>query len=381
MPLILYSYIIAEIAAPFWASLAILSGVMFAGKLMKMIDMIFQLNIGLGDFLRLIIYIAPNQLLFSIPMAGTMAVLIAFTRLSNDNEIIALKAAGLNIYRLLPPVLIFAVAVALFSVFISTQLIPAGRIAMNTLFLRLATEKIDSGIQEKRFSEGTGNMVLYVESVDPQTKKWQGVYLSDLSDKEDPTTIIAQSGSIVPHLEKMAISIELKNGTMHRSTNETTQTVDFEHYRIDIPLEPAKDLYKSTSKNLDKNRLRQTELLAQAKKMAPGSTLSRDYLVEYHLRLVFAVGAFILSVLGMPLALRNKGGRRNIGVPLGLGSFILYFVAITIAKDLCSNSTLPVGLIMWLPNIFFGAVTIFIFSVTASEKWHKILNKLPQWLH
>ena len=378
MPLTLYSYIIAEIAGPFWASLAILSGVMFAGKLMKMLEMVFQLNIGVIDFFRLIIYIAPNQLLFSVPMAGTLAVLIAFTRMSNDNEIIAFKTAGLNIYRLLPPVALFAFAITLLSGFTSTQLIPAGRIAMNDLFVRLASEKIDNSIQAKRFSEDTGNMILYIEAIDQETKKWQGVYLSDISDKNNPTTIVSESGSISPHMENMYISIDLQKGTMHRSTQETTQTVEFDRYQVDIPIEQPRTSYNSKVKSMDKNRLTQPELLAQAAKLGEDSMISKSFLVEYHLRMVFAIGTFILSILGMPLAIRNKAGHRNFGVPLGLVFFILYFLAISIGKDISTKSSLPVGLVMWVPNMFFAALTIFIYSVTAKEKWHKILSKLSR---
>ncbi len=50
MPLILYSYLAAEILAPFFASLLILNGVLFTGRLMQVIDMIFTLNIEAVDF-------------------------------------------------------------------------------------------------------------------------------------------------------------------------------------------------------------------------------------------------------------------------------------------------------------------------------------------
>jgi len=375
MPYILYSYIIAEIAGPFWAALAILSGVMFAGKIMKMVDMIFQLNIGLGDFLRLVAYLAPNQLLFSIPMAATLAVLIAFTRMSNDNEIIALKAAGLNIYRLLPPVVIFALAVALLSGVISTQFIPAGRIAMAHLITRLATEKVNNGVQAKRFSEGTGNMVLYVDKVDPESRRWQGVYLSDVSDQENPATVIAQRGGITPHMDQAYVSIDLEDGTMRRTAGETEQTVDFKRYQVEIPVAPMAGVGSGKKREEDKNRLYQGELLRQAARVGPDSTMGRAFLVEYHLRLVFAVGTFIMAVLGLPLALRSKGGRRNFGIPLGLGFFILYFIAITAAKNISATGTMPVGLVMWLPNIGFGIITGGILIITAKEKWHLIMAK------
>ncbi len=307
-------------------------------------------------------------------MAGTLGVIIAFTRLSGDNEIIAMKAAGLNLYRLMPPVIIFGCSAALLCGLMATNLIPAGNIAMKRLFVRLATEKIDKGVQEKRFSEGTGDIVLYVDSIDPDTRKWHGVYLSDLSDSNNPVTIVAENGSLEPHLGEMYISLDLKNGNMHRTENSTSQTIEFDRYQINLPVEPPTSFDTSPKNHLDKNTLSQEELLVQVKRFGPKSYMGSHYLVEYHKRNVLAVGCFILCLLGLPIALRSKAGQRNIGIPLGLGFFILYFVSVTAAKGACDDTSLPTGLVMWLPNIGFSILTTFIIYVTASEKWDKILK-------
>ncbi len=378
MPFILYSYLTAEILAPFFASLLIVSGVLFTGKLMQIVDMIFALNIGFADFLRLCAYIAPNLLLFAIPMAGTLGVIIAFTRLSTDNEIIALKASGLDLYRLLPPVFLFALATALLSGFLSTQMIPAGNIAMKSLFVRLATEKIAKGIQEKRFSEGTGNIVLYVDKIDPKTQKWQGVYLSDLSDKENPVTVISKSGNLASHMENMYVSLDLEDGTMHRSENNITQTIEFDRYQINIPIDPPKSIDNTPRNQLDKKTLSQAELLVQVEKFGAKSRKGNNYLIEYHKRIVLAAGCFILCLLGLPIALRSKAGQRNIGIPLGLVFFILYFVAITGAKGVCDNSSLNAGFVMWLPNIVFAIITLTVIFITANEKWDSVLRAMQK---
>lgn len=373
MPFILYSYLAAEILAPFFASLLILNGVLFIGKLMQIVDMIFGLNIGFSDFLRLCTYIAPNLLLFSMPMAATLGVIIAFTRLSNDNEIIALKASGLNLYRLLPPVFLFALSTALLSGFLSTKMIPAGNIAVKSLFVRLATEKIDQGIQEKRFSEGTGNIVLYVDAIDAATQKWQGVYLSDLSDKKNPITVIAKSGNLSSHMENMYVSLNLEEGTMHRSEENTTQTIEFDKYQVNIPIDPPKTIDSAPRNHLDKKTLFQAELLEQAEKLGQKSYMGKNYLIEYHTRLVLAGGCFILCLLGLPIALRSKAGQRNVGIPLGLGFFLLYYVAITFAKGVCDNTSLNVGLVMWAPNFVFTAITLTVIVITAGERWETVL--------
>ena len=71
--------------APFFASLVILSGVLFLSKMVPFLDIVLDLGIGFADFLRLCAYMTPNLLLFSLPMTGMLAVILCFSRLSNES--------------------------------------------------------------------------------------------------------------------------------------------------------------------------------------------------------------------------------------------------------------------------------------------------------
>ncbi len=363
MPRTLYSYLTAEILAPFFASLIILNGVLFTGRIMQLIDLIFTMNISLADFIRLCVFISPKLLLFSIPMASSIAVIIAFIRLVNDNEIIALKAAGVSLYKMLPPVIVFAVCTALATGFIATKFIPSGSVAMHNLFLQLATDKISNGVQAKHFSDDTGDIVLYVNKIKPTTGEWQGVYLSDLRDKAHPITIVAASGSITTHMEDMYISMNLHNGSLHRENGTISQTVIFKDYKINLPIQVPKSIGRQ---NLSKSSMTQKDLLRAAASSGVGPAKGAHFLSEYHKRLALPAGCFILTLLGMSLALRGRPGHRNIALPLGIGFFLLYFISLTMAENLSASVSIPVGLTMWLPNIIFGAITIAVTRVTAA---------------
>ncbi len=368
MPLLLYSYISAEILAPFFASLLILNGVLFIGRLMQVVDLIFAMNIGLTDFIRLCVYLSPKLLLFSLPMASSIAVIIAFTRLTNDNEIVALKAAGVSLYKMMPPVILFAACTALITGYSAVHFIPAGSTAMNNLFIKLATEKINSGVRARRFSDNTGALVIYAEEVTPRTRAWKGVYISDLRDKAHPVTIIAARGTLTPHLDRMYISLSLDNGTMHRTDGRLTQTIKFAHYNINLPVKPPKLI---AGVGTSRSSMTQEALLKAAHNPAKTPAQRAEFLSEYHKRLALAGGCFILTILGMPLALRGRPGRRNLALPVGIGFFLLYFICLSIAESLTMTTILPVGLIMWLPNIILGFITIIITRSTAAEGWQK----------
>jgi len=106
IPLLLYSYIATELLAPFFASFLILYGVFFLVRLVPLLDVVLSLGIGITDFIRLFSYIFPHMLLYVIPMASMTGVIIAFTRLTNDREMLALKACGISLRQILIPVIL-----------------------------------------------------------------------------------------------------------------------------------------------------------------------------------------------------------------------------------------------------------------------------------
>ena len=102
---------------------------------------------------------------------------------------------------------------------------------------------------------------------------------------------------------------------------------------------------------------------AKGTKSPGGLTL----LIEYHKRLVLPVGCFILSLLGMPLALQSRPGQRSYGFPVGLSLFILYYILITAAKAMSENQTMPLIAAMWTPNIIFAALAFYLIRSAALE--------------
>jgi len=113
MKRILSLYIIREITSLFLLGIAIFTLILLMGRLIKLTDMVISRGVPLGDVSRMIIYLMPSFLVFTIPMAFLLAVLLAFGRLSADNEITVLKAGGISLAQLMPPVLVCAVAASL----------------------------------------------------------------------------------------------------------------------------------------------------------------------------------------------------------------------------------------------------------------------------
>lgn len=367
LPFLLYSYIATELLAPFYASFLILYGVFFLVRLIPLLEVVLELGINFPDFIRLFSYIFPHMLLYVISMAGMTGVILGFTRLTNDREILALKACGISLRQMLPPVILVAAVIAGLSGYFSVRLIPAGEVSMRQLMFQLAKEKIDKGIKEKKFTEALGDLVVFVDQVDDDDR-WHGVYVSDMRNRQQPIITMAKAGSMIANVQDMAVTIVLNNGTLHNTDGKNNQTIRFSRYQLQIPLKPPTRIDGDDVTQISKGAMSQTQLKKAAATYAAVPERSVRYMAEYHHRLVLPVGCFILSILGLPLGLQGGPGRKAAGIPLGLGFFVLYYISFTVCRSLVEDMVLPLVFGMWLPNIIFGVITVLIFLRVERER-------------
>ncbi|AGF79350.1 putative permease [Desulfocapsa sulfexigens DSM 10523] len=367
-PKLLYSYLATEMLAPFFASFVIMNSVFFLVKLIPFLNVVLELEISFVDFVRLFLYLFPNMFLYSIPMSAMMGVIISFTRLSSDTEILAFKASGLSLYQMVPPVLMVSLAIAILTAYFSIVLIPKSEIAMKQLMFQVAKEKIDKGIKEHQFTEALGDLVVHVERIDKETGKWDNVWVSDMRGQVNPIITMARSGTMTAEVDSMLVTITLENGSLHRPDNDNSQIVNFDKYTINIPLQPPTVLDGEDVTTLSTASMTMAQLQETADIFGRDTTGGRKKLIHYHKRLVLPVGCFILSLLGMPLGLQAGPGKKTLGVPLGLAFFILYYILFTLGKTLAEDTGLPVIVAMWTPNLIFLVLTLYFVKQASNEQ-------------
>ena len=373
MPRLLYTYLINQVLAPFYASLIIITSILFLSRLIPILDIILAYNISLADFIRLYAYFTPQLLIFALPMSSMMAMILGITHLNNEKELMVLKASGISLYRMLPPVLLFALVTALLTGLCSIYLIPNGKKAKVELAYQLAKEKFEKSLHEKRFSESIGDIVLYADHIDKRTGTWRGVYISDIRDAEHPVTIIAENGKIAADASAGILDISLNNGVLNRETSTSSQTIDFASYDMHLPLETPR---KNPLAKLDETTMLQSELLSEVARLGRNNPASILYLNEYHKRLALPVSCFILTLLGFPLGFLSGPRHKTIGIPFGLIIFMLFYVLL-LASDILSESLiLPPAAAMWMPNLIFLLLTALLFNSVARETYTLYLEKL-----
>ena len=368
IPKLLYGYLATEMLAPFFASFIVMNGVFVLVKLAPFLNVVLELEVNFSDFLRLFCYLFPNIFIYSIPMASMMGVILSFTRLSADREILALKASGVSIYQMIPPITLVSLVIAIITGYFSIALIPRAELSMKQLMFQIAKEQVEKGIKEKHFTEALGDLVVYIDAIDKQSGEWMNVWISDMRGQVQPIITMAQSGTMDADINDMMVSITLHNGSSHRPDGNRAQIVDFEKYTLNIPIQVPTIIGGDNVAKQTPHTMTMGELQESANRWGRDTTDGRGYLISYHKRIILPVGCFILSLLGIPLGLQTGFGRKAVGIPLGLGFFILYYILFTTGKMLAEEAALPVNVAMWLPNMIFLCVALYLIRQAVEER-------------
>ena len=124
---IINRYIFREFLGPFTINVLFFTFIFLMAELIQITNWIVNYNINLMTVLQMIFYQIPFLLIFVLPISVMITVLLTFLRLSNENEILAIKTGGISIYALLTPVFAFCSLGFVLTLFMSIYGQPIGR--------------------------------------------------------------------------------------------------------------------------------------------------------------------------------------------------------------------------------------------------------------
>jgi lipopolysaccharide export system permease protein len=210
---ILSRYILREHVGPLIFALATLTSILLLNQIAKQFGKLVGKGLGwsvIGEFFALSL---PFIVAMSLPMAVLVAVLYAFSRLGAENEITALRANGVSVFRLVRPVLGAALFVAAFMLYFNDQVLPASNVRLATLQSDIARTKPTFALREQVINEvAPGRLYLRAARVDDATSALRGVTIFDLADPGRRRTIHADSGMMALAPNRQDLQLTLYNG-------------------------------------------------------------------------------------------------------------------------------------------------------------------------
>jgi lipopolysaccharide export system permease protein len=360
----LYRSILAEILTPFILGIIAFTAVLLMGRMVKLTDMVIAKGVPLTEVGRLVLYLLPSFAVLTIPMAFLLAVLLAFGRLSTDSETTAMKACGISLYDMLPPVLAAASLATLATAWCSLALLPAANLSFRTLVRDIAESRINMAMKEKVFIDSFPGIILYTDRYDERSQHMAGILIHDDRNNAAADTIFAQEGVLVSDPAQQTIRLRLDGGSIHRQERGNQyRLVSFDSYTLTIDLKQAKTEPGNREDQLSLAELRRA--LASAD-LTPEQ--ERRHALEFHSRFALPASCLVFALAGVPLGLQNRRSGRAGGFSLAIGAILLYFILFSAGQSLGERGLLHPGVALWLPNLLFLVLGSIIFWFATTER-------------
>jgi lipopolysaccharide export system permease protein len=374
MPRLLHRYIVKELFQFFAVSLIAFTFILLVTKVFTFTDLIINKGVAPSAIGLLILYTLPYFLVFTLPISTLLGVLLTFLRLSHDNEIVAIKASGISLYQILPPVFVLSVFAYICTSYVAIYAMPQGKRAFNELVYSVARERAYVGIKPRYFNDDFKDIVIYATEVDVSGKLLHDIFISDKRKPRISNTIVAQKGVVVSDIEKKTLVLKLIDGSIHYDNQDMTgsDTIWFSTYELSLDLEQFGGTQKGNGAG--KHEMSLSELIATLKSFKNRDMQYNLYLMELHKKFAIPLSCIILGLIAVPLGIQTKISPSSGGVLFSLGIFLLYYILLATGKSFGESGAYPPALGMWIPNIFLGALTIFIMRKAAKEEPIKLLT-------
>ena len=364
---IISRYIFREIAFPFFLILFVLTFVLLMGKILQIMDLMVNKGISVLDILHLVMLIMPSFLMFTIPIALLVSILIAMGTFSADNEITALKAAGVSLLQIYYPVAVASLLTFICTIVIGYYLVPQSNFATKKLLFELATQNASIGIKEKVFNSDFKDLLVYADKIPANGEYMEGVIISDKRSTEEQNTIIARKAFLVADTKRMIVKLRLENGSIHTVSPDLKnyRKVDFRIYDLILDLSTTLATYSEEYKSSTEMTL--TELLERMKKPGLDGSAIRELAIEVHKKFSIPLSCIFFGLLALPLGITSHRAVKSRGFAVGIIIVAAYYLLRIGGEALAETGRLSPAVGVWTPNVIFAIIGVLLFYFAYRE--------------
>ena len=362
-------YLVAEVVPPFFLGLLAFTFILLVGRILRLIELVVTRGVPLFQIGKLFALILPTFLEMTVPMAFLLAILLGLGRMSNDQELLAMKASGVSAPQILGPIALVGLVVALITLGLTMVARPAANFALKRELYNIARSRVGTALREKVFNDDFPQILIYVEEIVPPGNTAQGVLIVDKRDRTREDIILGKVARITTDEETNTLGLRLFDGSVYereRNRPGFSQT-RFNIYDLKFDLDELVGPVRQ--KEAGPKEMPLTELLnaIETKGSGGGKTIAER--MELHQRIAFAFVPLVFCLLGVSLTLLPRTSRANRSWGFMLCTFWLmtYYTLLSLGKALGDKSILHPIPALWLPNLVVGGIGAHFFRQAQRE--------------
>jgi LPS export ABC transporter permease LptG/LPS export ABC transporter permease LptF len=375
---ILNRYILGEILSHALIGCVIFTFILFMKELPRILEMVVHNASSFSSVGEVVLFMLPNFLMVTVPMAVLVGVLLGLSRLAADSEIIAMRASGLGIGYFVRVALVVAIGGTLLGLANSLYLAPRANQAILAMDKTLAMQA-SYEIEPRVFDEDFHNFVLYVQDVRSGTgaANWRQVFMADTADPITPMITTAASATVASDNSGdsgQELLMRLRDGSRHDTVTGQPQQYNISTFDFtDMPM-TASQQNEGHLGRLDTNIFAMPMSTLWQRSHGPDG---KRFLIEIHKRFAYPAACLVLMLVGVPLGVTSRRGGKSFAWVFTILLVFLYYLLSSTGIALGKQNWISAFFAVWSANLLFAAGGLFLLWQMASGG--RILNAITSW--
>jgi lipopolysaccharide export system permease protein len=288
-----------------------------------------------------------------LPLFLFLAITWFTSKLSSNSEIIALYSSGVSLKRILKPYMVGSLIIALISLLAGMFIVPESTKKYNDFSYRYLKGNKKAVNNKNIFRKINESEYIFLTQFNQKNNVGTNFTLENFSDEKLNFKISSTSIRFIPELEKYRL-----NNYTKRTITDSIDIIQNKRTFDTIFSFSVDDL---TPLNYVAESLNYDELINFIEiEKSRGSTNIERYLVVKYKKWSIPFSIFILTLIGFSVSAEKRRGGTGVNLAFGIGVAMIYVFFDKIFGVLAQQSDLSPILAVWLPNIFFGLLAIYL---------------------
>ncbi len=350
-------YIIRKFLSSFFLAIALILAIVVIFDLSEKIDDFIENGAHFREiFVDYYLNFIPYFIVLFSSLFAFIAVIYFTSRMAYNTEIIAILNSGMSFRRLLIPYLISAALIASVSFYLSDRVIPgANKIKLD--FEEKYIHKRPIRFKTKDFHRQVEpGIYVYLQNYSNVSKVGYNFTIEKFEDGRLVSKMFADQirwDTMMNKWQARRYYIRTIDGL--KETLETGKVID-----TTLAIHP--DDFKMRLNIVETMSLKELDEFIK-KQLMQGETNITSYQIERQNRIAYPFTTFILTLIGVAVSSRKIRGGIGLQIAIGVVISFAYILFTQFSKQFAIGGLLPVMVAVWLPNIFFLLVAIFLFRM------------------
>ena len=344
-------------------SLAMLTAVLFAQQASRLAEVLAYTDLPVSLLGGIGAALLPGVLVFSIPLATLAGIIIGFSRMGTDSEIVAMRAAGVGSWTMIWPALVVGLVFTFATTYLHLQEAPRAARDIERIALQGALAKLDSPVEPRTFST-LPRYVIYVRDGDKALGTWGRVFIFAQQADGKNEVFTARSGRIDSSGEQSELVLSDVLATKFPDVDQTDKSYVVERsdqLRISINTGRSDIIQRLNQRDPNADAMEWDELRERA---GSGTAVQKREAVRIlNRRAALSAAPLVFSLVAVALGLRVRRGGRSIGVLLTLLVVIVYYLISLLGESLARVGTVSPYVGPWLATVFILAFSFILLLI------------------